>query len=455
MKVSHDIRDICVTRDEARVRAMARTVRDSKLDSRTARLKLSKGARHWRQVTDGLTLVYRRTEAGYGTWFARYRNPETSKVILTRLGAADDHAEADGDTVLTFAQAQQKSQLAMHTRSVRRRGVGYTVENACADYLDWYKAHRKASGYRSTWYAIELHIKPKFGDDPVSGLTAEALRRWHRNIAIAPPRVRSSKLGEKQLRHGEPDPRARKATANRVLTILKAALNQAAENDKTTNVNAWRNVKPFGRVDAPKIRHLSPAECKRLLNACAKDFRLLVQAALLTGCRYGELTHMTGGDYHAEARTILVRETKNGRPRHVPLTDEGSAFFERQAAGKATNGPLLTKGHGGAWGYAHQLRPMLTACKAANIDPPVSFHILRHTYGSSLAMNQVPLQVIAAALGHADTRITERHYAHLSPSYVADMIRTNLPILGIESDNVAPLKQKSRAVRKHPDEMKN
>ena len=38
--------------------------------------------------------------------------------------------------------------------------------------------------------------------------------------------------------------------------------------------------------------------------------------------------------------------------------------------------------------------------------------------------------VIAAQLGHADTRMTERHYAHLAPSYVADTIRAALPSFG-------------------------
>jgi hypothetical protein len=41
------------------------------------------------------------------------------------------------------------------------------------------------------------------------------------------------------------------------------------------------------------------------------------------------------------------------------------------------------------------------------------------------------LAVIAHQLGHSDTRITERHYAHLSPSYVADTIRSSMPTLGI------------------------
>jgi hypothetical protein len=39
--------------------------------------------------------------------------------------------------------------------------------------------------------------------------------------------------------------------------------------------------------------------------------------------------------------------------------------------------------------------------------------------------------VIAEQLGHADTRMTEKHYAHLAPSYVADTIRAHFPTLGI------------------------
>jgi integrase len=59
-----------------------------------------------------------------------------------------------------------------------------------------------------------------------------------------------------------------------------------------------------------------------------------------------------------------------------------------------------------------------------------------------LAMRGVPMAVIAAALGHADTRITEKHYAHLAPSYVADTIRANMPRLGLEEEtNVASIRK--------------
>jgi integrase len=71
------------------------------------------------------------------------------------------------------------------------------------------------------------------------------------------------------------------------------------------------------------------------------------------------------------------------------------------------------------------------ASARAGISPAVTFHILRHTHGSHLAMRGVPMGVIAAQLGHADTRMTEKHYVHLAPNYIAQTIRANFPVLGI------------------------
>jgi Phage integrase family len=59
------------------------------------------------------------------------------------------------------------------------------------------------------------------------------------------------------------------------------------------------------------------------------------------------------------------------------------------------------------------------ACAAASIDPPVNSHGLRHAYASRPAMRNVPLAVIAAQLGHTDTRMVENHYRHMSAGYVA------------------------------------
>jgi len=42
---------------------------------------------------------------------------------------------------------------------------------------------------------------------------------------------------------------------------------------------------------------------------------------------------------------------------------------------------------------------------------------------------------VASALGYADARMTEKHYAHLAPSHVAQLIRDNLPQMGAPTPN--------------------
>ena len=93
---------------------------------------------------------------------------------------------------------------------------------------------------------------------------------------------------------------------------------------------------------------------------------------------------------------------------------------------------MFQKG-GAAWGKSHQNRPMVDACKRAKITPPIGFHGLRHTWASLAVMNGVPLLVVAKNLGHADTRMVERHYGHLAPSYVRDAIRAGAPTFGTVS----------------------
>ena len=88
-------------------------------------------------------------------------------------------------------------------------------------------------------------------------------------------------------------------------------------------------------------------------------------------------------------------------------------------------------------GKAHQQRPLKEACAQAKIKPAASFHVLRHTYGSQLVMAGVPLPVVSQNMGHADTRMTIKHYAHLAPSYIADAIRASAPELGFTEPSKA------------------
>ena len=69
----------------------------------------------------------------------------------------------------------------------------------------------------------------------------------------------------------------------------------------------------------------------------------------------------------------------------------------------------------------------------------MSFHILRHSWASLAVMAGVPLLVVAKNLGHADTRMVEKHYGHLAPSYIADAIRAGAPRFGDTPNTIVPL----------------
>jgi integrase len=71
---------------------------------------------------------------------------------------------------------------------------------------------------------------------------------------------------------------------------------------------------------------------------------------------------------------------------------------------------------------------MLLDSLADQVIPAASFHTLRHTYASLMVMDSVPLMVVARNLGHADTRMVEKHYGHLATSYVREAIRAAKPL---------------------------
>ena len=146
---------------------------------------------------------------------------------------------------------------------------------------------------------------------------------------------------------------------------------------------AWRKVKPFPKVEEGVVRYLSADEARRLVNACSGEVRRLVQAAILTGCRYSELSRLTCADYNPDSATLAIRLAK-GRIRHVVLTDDANSCFALWTAGKGGEERVFRRADGEVWAKSHQLRPLELASRIANISPPVSFHVLRHTHGSHL-----------------------------------------------------------------------
>ncbi|MBV8647861.1 tyrosine-type recombinase/integrase [Paludibacterium sp.] len=309
--------------------------------------------------------------------------------------------------------------------------ASYTVADAVQDYLRHYAKEGKGLPVMSN--IVNAHILPKLGNIQVHELTTKQISEWHQEISRTPLRLRTKKgAPEQNMQAWSDDPefiRRRRVTANRNLNVLKAALNYVWREGSVASDLAWRRVRAFRNVEAPVIRYLDEKECVRLIKACEPDLRLIVQASLFTGCRYGEICRLVAEDYRPDTGTLYIRLTKNGKPRHVVLTDEAKKFFETVTKNKSRTEHIFLTKVSKPWGKSLQSRRIHDACTRAAIDPPITYHVLRHTHASLLAMKGVPLIVIAKQLGHSNTIITEKHYAHISPGYVAQAIRENFPTL--------------------------
>jgi integrase len=401
---------------------MARTLRDSKLDTREARARLKvRGKPYWRLIEPGLHLGYRRLAGKPGTWCLRRYVGQQAYAVETLGAAADDFGNADGRGVLSYAQAQR-------ALLGRKAKVGATITVATA--IERYLAHLADRGkpVDDTTYRVNALILPSLGGVEIGALIPEQIRAWLSALAKSAPRSGAApdKLDAEARRR-------RQASANRTFTILRAALNLAFHDGHAPSDSAWRRVKAFRDVEVACVRYLTVAECQRLINASESPLRQLVQAGLQTGARYGELGRLEVRDFNPDVGTLNIRISKSGRSRHLVLTGEGQAFFARLCAGRDGRAPMLA----GRWTDTGNLtKPMRQACERARIKPPVSFHALRHTWASLAVMNGVPLMVVAKNLGHADTRMVEKHYGHLAPSYIADAIRAGAPRFGIEPDTV-------------------
>jgi integrase len=415
---------------------MARTVHEAKITSRTARKNLEPGRQpHWQ------TLVHGQSHLGWqrwpqdraGRWVLRRRRG--SDYSITPIGTADDAQKADGLTVFDFEQARAR---AVELSSAGSRPAGrLTVQRCMVEYLDHLTSIGKSTG--TAEIASTTHILPALGTVAVDALTKTQLQKWLAQVASQPARKRTAKGAPQQYKRTE-DVRKRRASANRMLKVLRAALNHAFAEGTVSSNKAWATVKPFRQADAARVRYLKIDEASRLINASDPEFRPLVRAALETGARYGELAALRVADFNPDSGTVAVFNSKKSKARHVVLTDAGIAFFAAHCAGRAGAALMFTRANGEPWKASNQNRFMDRACARANIVPRINFHACRHTWASHAVMAGVPILVVAANLGHTTTKVTEQNYAHLARGFVVDAIRAGAPRFAVDqSATVAPL----------------
>lgn len=463
------------------------------LSSPTKRSKLA--AQHppyWSTVARGTHLGYRKSDpAKVGIWYGRHFVGGAVPYVIWKIGPADDrNAQADNNKILSHQQATVRALRGKpDVVDVPKDPGGYLVSHALGQYLEYLKTDKRS--YADTKVKLEAYVPTKLQQTPVGELTHDILNKWrtwtlthkpagrkdwpkamrqaetlqalngeydhavkHFGRAIPPKvvaaferRTKELKGVVKQRKYGpaskkpKPAPKAvvdadelerrKKATVNRIITSLKAALNRAYDNGKVASNAAWERLVKFDGVDSSRLRWLTPEEITRLGNACGPSWRKVVNAAVQTGARWSELRRGKVRDYDPASGKLQIPKSKNTKPRWIPLTDEGKAFFDSITAGRSPDAPLLTDEAGNAWGKAAQIRKMEEATQKAKLVPRATFHTLRHTYASLLVQAGTPLLFVAHALGHKDTRMVEKTYGHLAPNTVTDAVRAFLPNFGI------------------------
>ncbi|MGD9946462.1 MAG: hypothetical protein AB7S98_24870, partial [Burkholderiaceae bacterium] len=195
----------------------------------------------WQRHATGQYIGFRKTGATSGTWWSRLRDPATGKQHYQALGEfAHIQPAKRYDAALESALAWfQQANLGVTPHRM-------TVQQVCADYVS---AIRRDNQKKADRTAVDF--RRLVDEDPIAGIELSKLRRidierWRDRISLAPTRVgRGARLRD--------TPRA-KATINRDLVPLRAALNRALDNGLIASNTPWRlALQPIKNADRRRM----------------------------------------------------------------------------------------------------------------------------------------------------------------------------------------------------------
>ncbi len=400
---------------------MARQRPSYKLSTRNVRLKLKpRQEPYWQPISTGKAIGYRLSGNG-STWFAKFINDENKRFKQT-LGVPDDYMDADGKDVMTYAEAQEAARLwfiEMEQNPTGGKPRRYTVNDALNSYVVYLREEKAASTYRDAVGRINGKMRPQLGNIKLSRLTAKRILEWRSGL------LTDSTDSE--------DIRKSKDTANRLLTYLKAALNRAFVLNMVANNTEWKKIKPYKDVGRPRSVYLTEQQCRVLVENCSVPFKYLVEAAIHTGCRFGELIKAKVGDFDNEKALITVTG-KTGN-RNVYLSEEGLLFLQTQTSEKSDDDFIFQKNDGNSWGKSHQHRHIKKAVDVAGLPPETCFYSLRHAHVSLALLKGINVHILAKNLGNSAS-IIERNYAKFIESDRRAAIAKSAPSLMDKSGNV-------------------
>lgn len=347
----------------------------------------------------GRTLGFRKIGATTGSWVARMRN-ETGHKVYKALGYASEAFDWDAarEAALAWFASQDAGVSSDDT----------TVEAACRKYVEHLTREKgDASGHDAhmrfvrTVYGDKKHPKNAIASIHLDKIRAPRLKAWRDELTLG------------------------KASSNRTLTALKAALNLAVSNRLVHPIAAreWGDVKPHKGAHKRRDVFLDLAQRRALLEAASGAVRDLMQAVALTGARAGELTGAKVSQFDKRTGTMTFIG-KTGR-RDVPLSPDAMTLFERLARSKLPGAYLCTRDDGKPWAHSDWDELVRAAAEAARVpeagkEPAklpkkVCLYTLRHSFITQALTGGMSTLDVARLCGTSLVMI-EKNYGHLVSS---------------------------------------
>ncbi len=305
----------------------------------------------------------------------------------------------------------------------RRRIVGLTVKDLVEHYLEK-GPNDKPTKRAATWAVdrtnLERHVVPLLGRLPLETISRDHITSMIRSITAG-----KTARDVKTIRRGRSIVKGGAGIADRTFSTLRAAINWAIDKGHFVGPNPCAKVQRELRPVTE--RFLSEAQAKSLIAALddleaqatiserqGAVFRLL----LLTGARRNEIAGLRWTEVDFDRRRLVLppsRTKAGGRTgdRRISLNEQAFRILERLYETRARSLFVFPASKGNS-GYATS-EPKIWRNKVlpkAGLEG-VRIHDLRHSFASFALADGASLPMIGKALGHANSRATER-YAHLS-----------------------------------------
>lgn len=197
--------------------------------------------------------------------------------------------------------------------------------------------------------------------------------------------------------------------------MLSKAFNVAIVEWEWLDKNLVSRV-PKEKEDNERDRWLIQEEENVLMEKSSDWLKDIVVFALNTGMRQGEILSLEWSSVDLFRKVVVVKESKNGKPRSVPLNASAFDLLKSKSKLRDIKSKLVfADGVGGKMDRNNLRRAFNRALKDAGIVD-FRFHDLRHTFATRLAQRGFDIFAIAKILGHKDIRMTQRYAHHCSES---------------------------------------